>query len=58
MTEGYLRCYADISIENIRHNLCEARKRIPEETKLLVVLKANAYGHDVEAVAKGIQDMA
>ena len=58
MTEGYLRCYADISIENIRHNLCEARKRIPEETKLLVVLKANAYGHGVEAVAKGIQDMA
>ncbi|MBR2189638.1 MAG: alanine racemase [Eubacterium sp.] len=58
MSDEYLRCYAEVSIDNIRHNIQEVRKRIPQETKLLAVLKANAYGHGVEAVAKGLQDLA
>ena len=58
MSEEYLRCYAEISIENIRHNLLQARSRIPEDTKLLVVLKANAYGHGVENIAKSLLDVA
>ncbi|MBQ9063135.1 MAG: alanine racemase [Eubacterium sp.] len=58
MTEDYLRCYAEISIRNIRHNLMQARSRIPADTKLLVVLKANAYGHGVETIAQNLQDIA
>ncbi|MBR0398894.1 MAG: alanine racemase [Eubacterium sp.] len=58
MTEDYLRCYAEISLGNIRHNLMQARSRIPAHTKLLVVLKANAYGHGVEAIAQNLQDIA
>jgi len=58
MSEEYLRCYAEISIDNIRHNLLQARSRIPEDTKLLVVLKANAYGHGVENIAKSLLDVA
>ena len=48
----YLRCYAEISLENVRHNMLEVRKRTPEGVKLLAVVKADAYGHGAVQVAK------
>ena len=41
----YLRCYAEISLEAIGHNIREVKKRLPEGVKLLGVVKANEYGH-------------
>ena len=58
MPDEYLRCHVDVSLGNIRHNIMEARKRIPKKTKLLAVLKANAYGHGVQAVAECLKDLA
>ncbi len=43
--------YASVSLANIRHNIGLIRARLKPETKYLAVVKANAYGHGMEAVA-------
>lgn len=52
----YLRCYAEISLEAIRHNIREVKKRLPEGVKLLGVVKANAYGHGAVPVASYLEN--
>ena len=52
----YLRCYAEISVEAIGHNIREVKKRLPEGVKLLGVVKANAYGHGAVPVASYLEN--
>ena len=52
----YLRCYAEISLEAIWHNIREVKKRLPEGVKLLGVVKANAYGHGAVPVASYLEN--
>lgn len=52
----YLRCYAEISLEVIGHNIREVKKRLPEGVKLLGVVKANAYGHGAVPVASYLEN--
>ena len=52
----YLRCYAEISLEAIGHNIREVKKRLPEGLKLLGVVKANAYGHGAVPVASYLEN--
>ena len=52
----YLRCYAEISLEAIGHNIREVKKRLPEGGKLLGVVKANAYGHGAVPVASYLEN--
>ncbi len=35
----YLRCYAEVSLPAIGHNIAEVRKRIAPDVKLLAVIK-------------------
>ena len=37
--------WVEINIENLAHNAKEIRKNVPSDTKLLAVVKADAYGH-------------
>ncbi len=37
--------WVEINIENLAHNAKEIRKNVPAATKLLAVVKADAYGH-------------
>ena len=52
----YLRCYAEISLEAIGHNIREVKKRLPEGVKLLGVVRANAYGHGAVPVASYLEN--
>ena len=52
----YLRCYAEISLEAIGHNIREVKKRLPEGVKLLGGVKANAYGHGAVPVASYLEN--
>ena len=52
----YLRCYEEISLEAIGHNIREVKKRLPEGVKLLGVVKANAYGHGAVPVASYLEN--
>lgn len=45
----------EISFESLRHNLNQYRKLLPPATKLMVMVKANAYGSGILEVANFLQ---
>lgn len=47
-----MRAWAEINLDNIAHNLSNIRKLLKAETKLLVVIKADGYGHGHKEVAR------
>lgn len=57
------RAWIEIDLQNLENNIQEIRKIISTETKIMAVVKANAYGHDALIIAKklseiGINDFA
>lgn len=46
--------WVEINIDNLEHNIREIRKCVPEGTKLLGVVKADAYGHGAVMLAPTI----
>lgn len=52
----YDRTYAEIDLEAIRHNIKEARKNIRPDTKIMAIVKANAYGHGAIEVSEALTD--
>jgi len=53
--EKYYRTYAEISLKAIEHNIEESRRRTLPGTKILAVVKANAYGHGAVRVAEDLE---
>ena len=53
----YLRTHVHIDLDNIRHNITELKKFIPQGTKTAAVIKADAYGHGAVSVAKNTVDL-
>lgn len=51
------RTYASIDLHAICHNISEVRKHIRKETKIMAVVKANAYGHGAVPVARALEDL-
>ena len=37
--------WVEVNIGNVEHNICELKKFIPADKKILAVIKADAYGH-------------
>ncbi|MDD7738541.1 MAG: alanine racemase [Fusicatenibacter sp.] len=54
----YKRCYAEVSLEAIEQNINEVKKRLEKKVKLLVVVKADAYGHGAVKVAHCLEQKA
>ncbi len=54
----YLRCYAEVSLSAIGHNIAEVKKRLKPGVKLLAVIKADAYGHGAVRVGRYLEDQA
>lgn len=52
----YLRCYAQVSLKAIGHNIEQVRKRLKPGVRLLAVIKADAYGHGACRVGKYLED--
>ncbi|MCI9523882.1 MAG: alanine racemase [Erysipelotrichaceae bacterium] len=52
MIETNKRCWAEINTSNIAHNVNEIRKIIPSQTKIMGIVKANAYGHGDVSMCK------
>lgn len=48
------RTYAEVNLQAIRHNIEEARRNIKPDTKIMAIVKANAYGHGAVPVAKAL----
>lgn len=51
-----LRTWAEVDLDAIRHNLRIAADHAGPEGKIMMVVKANAYGHGVEAVCRALAD--
>lgn len=51
------RTWADISLDNLKHNYLELRKRIPADCRFLGVVKADAYGHGAVPVSRYLTEL-
>lgn len=47
----------ELSIANLKYNINHFRAQLKPETKLLVLLKADAYGHGATIIAREVQDI-
>lgn len=56
--EGYNRIYAGINIDNLRYNVKTMKSLVKPDMKVLLVIKADAYGHGSVEVAKRTLDLA
>ncbi len=52
MTEGKHRVWAEIDLDAIAHNMRIIKNHTGKKTKIMAVVKADAYGHGVIPVAK------
>jgi alanine racemase len=52
MVTYYRPCWADIDLGALRHNLKQIQKQLKSTTGLLAVVKANGYGHGMDAIAR------
>src|ERR1700730_4832850 len=50
MTGSY-RCWAEIDIQSLRHNIRIVRSMIPQGARVIAVVKADAYGHGLPEIA-------
>jgi alanine racemase len=48
------RCWAEIDLDALRHNLAAARGQLAPGVKVMAVVKANAYGHGLGGVARAL----
>ncbi len=49
--QSYYRCWVEVDLDALRHNVAAIRRRIGPRVKLMAVVKADAYGHGLAQVA-------
>lgn len=54
--DKYLRAYALIHTGALKHNIQIAKNRVGTDTKIMAVIKTNAYGHGAVRTAKELMD--
>jgi len=54
MDKRYYRVQARVDLNAIRHNLLAVRNKLGSNTKLMVIIKADAYGHGAVPLAKAM----
>ena len=57
METSLRRTWAEINLDNLAHNFNVIRHQVGSDTKLLGVVKANAYGHGAVRVAKKLEKL-
>ena len=51
------RTWAEINLDNLAFNVNEIKSRLPKSTKMMAIVKANAYGHGDKLIANELQNM-
>lgn len=51
------RAWAEINLDALAHNVRSVQNVLPENTEFMAVVKANAYGHDDEAVCSKLREL-
>lgn len=52
----YFRNYVAVSLDALAYNMNMIRSKLPQEVKLLGVIKANAYGHGAIEIGRFLED--
>ncbi|HXI82816.1 MAG TPA: alanine racemase [Verrucomicrobiae bacterium] len=48
--QSYYRCWVEVDLDALRHNVAAIRRRIGPKVKLMAVVKADAYGHGLAQI--------
>jgi alanine racemase len=48
--QSYYRCWVEVDLDALRHNVAAIRRRVGPKVKLMGVVKADAYGHGLGQV--------
>jgi alanine racemase len=51
------RCWAEVNLEALRHNAGVLRQKLGDSAGIMAVVKANAYGHGVQAVVEELEPL-
>src|SRR5882672_6682638 len=51
LTVDAYRVWAEIDLDALAHNLSVIERRVPEHVRIVLVVKADAYGHGAVAIA-------
>ena len=49
--QSYYRCWVEVDLDALRHNVAAIRRRVGSQVKLMAVVKADAYGHGLGQVS-------
>jgi len=52
--QSYYRCWVEVDLDALRHNVAAIRRRIGRGVKLMAVVKADAYGHGLAPVGSAL----
>lgn len=55
MAKEFHRCWCEIRLDHLKHNLNQIRKHIGPKPKIMGVVKANAYGHGIIPIARFLE---
>ncbi len=55
LSEPFRRCWAEIELDALRHNVAAIREHVGANVNLMAVVKANAYGHGVVELARELR---
>jgi len=50
------RTWACVNLDNLHYNISQIKNKLPKSTKIIAVVKANAYGHGDKFVARELLD--
>src|SRR4051812_31428344 len=48
----YRETWAEINLDAIEYNITQIKEILPQETNIIAVVKANAYGHGIVPITK------
>jgi alanine racemase len=54
-SEPFRRCWAEVDLNALRHNIATLREHVGPNVGILAVVKANAYGHGVAELARELR---
>lgn len=54
---GYRPTWAEVNLNNLSHNFNQIKKMLAPGTKIMVTIKADAYGHGLIPVAKRLESL-
>lgn len=58
LSETPPRCWAEIDLSALRHNLAVCRRHAGENCGIMAVVKADAYGHGLKRIVRALDDVS